>query len=127
MTKVPIYTQSGSIAGLVGLSRDITQLKQTEQALRQAEEKYRAIYENSPEEFMKRSAERRLRGLDSLDRRDRVTEALGAYRNAFGRYPATLKDLVQAGFKAIYIRNRVIFGPIRINFFPASSHQNALI
>jgi len=49
VTKVPIYTQSGSIAGLVGLSRDITQLKQTEQALRQAEEKYRAIYENSVE------------------------------------------------------------------------------
>jgi len=49
VTKVPIYTQSGSIAGLVGLSRDITQLKQTEQALRQAEEKYRAIYENSLE------------------------------------------------------------------------------
>lgn len=49
VTKVPIYTQSGSIAGLVGLSRDITQLKKTEQALRQAEEKYRAIYENSVE------------------------------------------------------------------------------
>jgi two-component system sensor histidine kinase/response regulator len=49
VTKVPIYTQSGTIAGLVGLSRDITQLKQTEQALRQAEEKYRAIYENSIE------------------------------------------------------------------------------
>ena len=49
VTKVPIYTQSGSIAGLVGLSRDITQLKQTEQALRTAEEKYRTIYENSVE------------------------------------------------------------------------------
>ena len=49
VTKVPIYTQSGTIAGLVGLSRDITQLKQTENALRQAEEKYRAIYENSIE------------------------------------------------------------------------------
>jgi PAS domain S-box-containing protein len=49
VTKVPIYTQSGTISGLVGLSRDITQLKQTEQALRQAEEKYRTIYENSVE------------------------------------------------------------------------------
>jgi PAS domain S-box-containing protein len=49
VTKVPIYSQSGTVTGLVGLSRDITQLKQTEQALRQAEEKYRAIYENSVE------------------------------------------------------------------------------
>ncbi len=49
VTKVPIFNQSGTITGLVGLSRDITQLKQTENALRQAEEKYRAIYENSVE------------------------------------------------------------------------------
>ena len=49
VTKVPIYSQGGTITGLVGLSRDITQLKQTERALRQAEEKYRAIYENSVE------------------------------------------------------------------------------
>ncbi len=49
VTKVPIYSQGGTITGLVGLSRDITQLKQTESALRQAEEKYRAIYENSVE------------------------------------------------------------------------------
>ena len=49
VTKVPIYSRSGTVTGLVGLSRDITQLKQTEQALRQAEEKYRTIYENSLE------------------------------------------------------------------------------
>jgi two-component system sensor histidine kinase/response regulator len=49
VTKVPIYNRGGQIAGLIGLSRDITQLKQTEQALREAEEKYRAIYENAVE------------------------------------------------------------------------------
>jgi PAS domain S-box-containing protein len=49
VTKVPIYNQAGSITGIIGLSRDITKLKQTEQALRQAEEKYRAMYENAVE------------------------------------------------------------------------------
>ncbi|MDB6034886.1 MAG: sensor hybrid histidine kinase [Verrucomicrobiales bacterium] len=49
VTKVPIYNRGGQIAGLIGLSRDITQLKETEQALREAEEKYRAIYENAVE------------------------------------------------------------------------------
>ena len=49
VTKVPIYNQGGTITGIIGLSRDITQLKQTEQALRQAEEKYRAMYENAVE------------------------------------------------------------------------------
>ena len=49
VTKVPIISQSGAVTGVVGLSRDITQLKQTENALRQAEEKYRTIYENSVE------------------------------------------------------------------------------
>jgi len=49
VTKVPIIAQSGEVTGLIGLSRDVTQLKLTEQALRQAEEKYRTIYENSVE------------------------------------------------------------------------------
>ena len=49
VTKVPTIARSGEVTGLIGLSRDVTQLKQTEQALRQAEEKYRTIYENSVE------------------------------------------------------------------------------
>lgn len=60
---------------------------------------WREIYVNSREEFMKRSAERRLKNLDSLDRRDRVVEALAAYKNAFREYPPTLQDLKRAGFK----------------------------
>ena len=49
VTKVPIFNQAGVVTGLIGLSYDITKLKQTEQALRQAEEKYRTIYENAVE------------------------------------------------------------------------------
>lgn len=49
ITKVPIYNRSGEILGMVCVARDITKLIQTEQALREAEEKYRTIFENSVE------------------------------------------------------------------------------
>jgi PAS domain S-box-containing protein len=57
VTKVPIYSRAGTVTGLIGLSRDITQLKQAEQALRQAEEKYRTIYENSIEGIFQTTAD----------------------------------------------------------------------
>ena len=57
VTKVPIYNNRGSISGIVGLSRDITKLMQAEQALRQAEEKYRGIVENSVEGIFQTSPE----------------------------------------------------------------------
>ena len=49
ITKVPIYNQQNTVTGLIGLAHDITKLKQTEQALRETEEKYRKIFENSVE------------------------------------------------------------------------------
>ena len=36
VTKVPIYSKSGAISGIIGISRDVTQLKQAELALKQA-------------------------------------------------------------------------------------------
>ncbi len=59
VTKIPTYNQAGAITGIIGLSRDITQLKQTEQALRQAEEKYRAIFENAVEGIFQTTADGR--------------------------------------------------------------------
>ncbi len=49
VTKIPIYNRSGETLGLVGVARDITLLIETEQALREAEEKFRGIFENSVE------------------------------------------------------------------------------
>lgn len=49
ITKVPIYDRSGKILGMVGVARDISKLIQTEQALREAEERFRTIFENSVE------------------------------------------------------------------------------
>ncbi len=48
-TKVPLLGTDGGIIGLLGTYRDITQHFKSEAALRQAEAKYRSIFENAVE------------------------------------------------------------------------------
>ena len=47
-TKVPIKDSEGAVIGIVGISRDITQRTEADQALREAETKYRLLVENMP-------------------------------------------------------------------------------
>ncbi|MDP3150497.1 MAG: PAS domain S-box protein [Ignavibacteria bacterium] len=47
-TKVPLVSSDGSITGIVGISRDITDLKLLEEEIRESEEKYRFLFEHSP-------------------------------------------------------------------------------
>ena len=46
-TKVPLQNISGEIVGLVGMSRDITERKQAEEKLRQAEERFRSAFDHA--------------------------------------------------------------------------------
>jgi len=46
-TKVPLRDQSGRIFGIAGVGRDITALKTMEHALREAETKYRGIFDKA--------------------------------------------------------------------------------
>ena len=47
-TKSPWRDREGNIIGLIGIARDITERKQTEEALRESEERLRKVLENMP-------------------------------------------------------------------------------
>ncbi len=51
-SKVPLQDENGEIIGLVGLSTDITDLKQTEEALRLSENQYRNLFEQANEAIL---------------------------------------------------------------------------
>ena len=77
-TKVPLRDGIGSVIGLVGISRDITERKQAEKELRASEEKHRAIISASPVPMA------------LSDERDQITFLNPAFVQTFGY---TLEDI----------------------------------
>ncbi len=55
----PQYDENGRVTGVFGISQDISEQKEAEEALRQSEEKYRNIFENAIEGFFRSTREGR--------------------------------------------------------------------
>lgn len=89
-TKVPIRDTDGSIIGTAGISRDITRLKQTEEALRSEQQLMQILMDNMPDAiYFKDTASRFLRTNNAHARImgiDSPAQAVGRTDSDFFRY-----------------------------------------
>jgi PAS domain S-box-containing protein len=46
-TKIPLFDETGKLSGLLGINRDITEEKRAQEALRESEQRFRAVFERS--------------------------------------------------------------------------------
>ena len=66
-TKMPMRDADGKIVGTMGISRDITERKQMEEALRRSREEFKDLFDNAPVGFHELDAEGRLTRINNTE------------------------------------------------------------
>ena len=51
VVKVPLHDDAGQVMGVCGIARDITDLKQTEEALKESEERFKLLFDYAPDAY----------------------------------------------------------------------------
>ncbi len=83
-TKIPLYDSSHKCIGTVGITRDITDFKATEDSMLESQSKFKALFENAPLAFFR------------LDKDMRVVEFNYRFRKMFGYTEEDLGKIVKA-------------------------------
>ena len=83
-TKIPLYDSSHKCIGTVGITRDITDFKATEDSMLESQSKFKALFENAPLAFFR------------LDKDMRVVEFNYRFRKMFGYTEGDLGKIVKA-------------------------------
>ncbi|OQY47519.1 MAG: hypothetical protein B6242_04865 [Anaerolineaceae bacterium 4572_78] len=88
--KVPIYNDENKPIGLVCVTRDVTELKKTESALHQNEERYRSLFENSPVSLWQEDFSMLKHHLDMLQ-----AEGITDFETYFNEHPEQVLECVK--------------------------------
>ena len=86
-SKVPMYDQEGRVIGVLGTYEDITERKRAEEALKESEERYRTLFEESMD------------GVYSVQRDGEITDANRSFCELFGY---TREEMIGKDIRELY-------------------------
>jgi PAS domain S-box-containing protein len=106
-TKVPIIGKDERITGIVGISRDITEQKRSEEALRTSEAKYRTLIENLEQNIFLKDDRLRFIAVNGVFcRQVGLSEAEILGKTDFDFYPAHLAEKYRADDRLVLMEGK---------------------